>query len=188
MLSMWLVSSLGIKLVFGLDWNYALIAGACVTPTDPVLASSIIQGSFAESHIPLNVRYLLSAESAANDGLGLGFLMLPLYLSRISPPGKGLGMWLAKVMLYEIALSVLVGAVVGSVARVLLKLSQENRWTDKESILGFSIALALTVSGSLALLGMDDILACYVAGLALSWDQWMNRVLTLWFANRIVAN
>jgi len=70
------------------------LIASCVTPTDPVrlfelnlcgsyfncdsflyfdlliqiLANSIVQGSFAEKYIPINVRHLLSAESGANDG------------------------------------------------------------------------------------------------------------------------
>lgn len=40
----------------------ALALGACVTPTDPILASSIVKGKFAEEHIPVTVRDLLSAE------------------------------------------------------------------------------------------------------------------------------
>ena len=35
---------------------------ACITPTDPILASSIVKGRFAEEHIPEHVRDLLSAE------------------------------------------------------------------------------------------------------------------------------
>lgn len=39
-----------------------MVMGACVTPTDPVLANSILKGKFADEHIPLHVRLLLSGE------------------------------------------------------------------------------------------------------------------------------
>jgi NhaP-type Na+/H+ or K+/H+ antiporter len=60
-----------------------MVIGACLTPTDPVLANSIMKGKFAEAHIPLNVRLVLSAESGINDGLGTPFLFLAIYLMRI---------------------------------------------------------------------------------------------------------
>ncbi|KAI8907983.1 Sodium/hydrogen exchanger family-domain-containing protein [Gorgonomyces haynaldii] len=170
---MWVVSSLGVKAIFGFDWNLSFLIGACVTPTDPVLANSIVHGSFAEKYIPQNVRLLLSAESAANDGLGLAFVFIPLYLSRF-PIAEGIGWWFVKVVLYQVVMSCILGATIGTIALYLLKQSSQRKWIDKESILGFSIALALTVMGSLALLGSDDILACYIAGLALSWDKWFN--------------
>lgn len=173
MVMMWMVSSLGIKIIFGLSWTESFIIGACVTPTDPVLANSIIQGSFADAYIPVNVRHLLSAESAANDGLGLVFILIPLYLSRFQF-GEGIGLLFLKVIGYQIVISVIFGIVVGFMARTLLQIAHERHYIDKVSILAFSIALALTISGSLSLLGIDDILACYVAGVVISWDCWLN--------------
>ena len=38
-------------------------------------------GKFARRHVPLNLRQLLAAESAANDGLAYPFLTLALYLT-----------------------------------------------------------------------------------------------------------
>lgn len=66
MLAMWLVSSMGAKLIFGVSWTDAFVIGACVTPTDPVLANSVVRGAFAEAHIPPHVRLLLSAERLFN--------------------------------------------------------------------------------------------------------------------------
>ena len=64
MLSMWLISTLIIYTVFLQSFSLleSMILAACVTPTDPILASSIVKGRFAEEHIPEHVRDLLSAE------------------------------------------------------------------------------------------------------------------------------
>lgn len=35
---------------------------ACFTPTDPVLCISIVQGKFAEKHIPLRLRNMIQGE------------------------------------------------------------------------------------------------------------------------------
>lgn len=64
MLSMWLTSTLIIYTIFSYRINFleAMTMAACITPTDPILASSIVKGRFAEKHIPEHVRDLLSAE------------------------------------------------------------------------------------------------------------------------------
>lgn len=63
MLAMWLVSGLIMKLMLpGFSYLQALVVAACVTPTDPILANSVVKGRFAEKHVPIHVRDLLSAE------------------------------------------------------------------------------------------------------------------------------
>ena len=64
MLSMWIISTLIIYIVFNSTFNFleSSVLAACITPTDPILASSIVKGRFAEEHIPEHVRDLLSAE------------------------------------------------------------------------------------------------------------------------------
>lgn len=69
MLSMWITSSIIIYSLFKIIPNgksfsllESMTLAACITPTDPILASSIVKGRFAEEHIPEHVRDLLSAE------------------------------------------------------------------------------------------------------------------------------
>jgi NhaP-type Na+/H+ or K+/H+ antiporter len=50
-----------------LRWIDALLLGAVLSPTDPVLASAII----GRERVPARVRWLLNGESGANDGLAL---------------------------------------------------------------------------------------------------------------------
>lgn len=89
-------------------------------------------------------------------------------------PAQGVWLWLLKVVLYQVVLAILLGILIGTGARYLLKYSQKHKYIDKESLLSFSIALALAILGSLSLLGVDDILGAFTAGLALSWDSWIN--------------
>nr|CAG8633448.1 14559_t:CDS:10 [Entrophospora candida] len=44
-------------------WLGTLLIASSVTPTDPVLANSIIKGKYAEKYVPANVRDAISAES-----------------------------------------------------------------------------------------------------------------------------
>jgi NhaP-type Na+/H+ or K+/H+ antiporter len=76
-----------------------------LTPTDPVLVSAVISGPFAKKYVPDRVKYLLAAESAANDALGFCFLYIPFYFTRISPVGDALGWFLLKIVLYQVLFS-----------------------------------------------------------------------------------
>ena len=175
MLSMWLVSTLILYSVLGLSALEAFVIGACITPTDPVLSNSIVKGAFADMHVSVPLRLLLSAESAANDGLGWPFLLLPLYISRYASLGEGLGWWLLRSIIYQIGLSIVLGIVIGLASRELLKLVQRYKWSDQETILGFSISLSIFVVGLFSRLGIDEILGCFVVGLLISWDEWFNK-------------
>ncbi len=127
-----------------------------VTPTDPVLANSIIKGRFAEQYIAPHLRNLISAESGANDGFGYPFLFLVVYLLKYDH-GKATGVWFVNTWLYQIIFSTIYGLIVGLLARYLLKLAERNKWIDTESFLSFFLALALFTIGSCGLLGTDDL-------------------------------
>ncbi|KAJ3316592.1 hypothetical protein HDU76_001681, partial [Blyttiomyces sp. JEL0837] len=153
----------------------ALIISACLAPTDPVLANNIVKGKFAEKYIPEHVRLVISAESGANDGLGTPFLFLAIYLQRVASPGLAVGQWFYKIMLYQIGLSCLIGTLMAYGSQRLLKLAEKHGWIDKENILSFSISLALLIMGVVSLMGSDDILAVFIAGNVLTWDEWFNK-------------
>ncbi|KAF7553375.1 hypothetical protein G7Z17_g3657 [Cylindrodendrum hubeiense] len=180
MTCMWIATSL---LVWGLSGTssflHALAVGACVTPTDPVLSAVIVKGKFADQNIPKDLQNLIVAESGANDGLGYPFLFFALYLIKYvgsgatsSDAGDAMGLWFAYTWAYTIILSILYGAVVGWLAKELLHWAENRNYVDRESFLVFAIALALFVLGTCGLVGTDDVLACFVAGNAFTWDDW----------------
>ena len=51
-------------------------------------------GKFAQRHVPKNLRHILSAESAANDGLAYPFLTLAIYLTLESSHGVAITHWI----------------------------------------------------------------------------------------------
>ena len=94
------------------------MVGACLAPTDPVLANAVIKGKFANRYIPSHLRNLLSVESGANDGLGFPFLMLPVSLLMHSGAvGPALKEWFLVTWVYEITFSIVIGAVVGILSK-----------------------------------------------------------------------
>ena len=176
---MWLVSSLLVwAMVPNLPFLHALAVAACVTPTDPVLSNSIVKGKFADANIPKDLQKIIIAESGANDGLGYPFLFLALYLIRYNGSGgfegtkHGIGLWFGETWGYTILLSVIYGAAVGWTAKELLQFAEKRKFVDRESFLVFAIALALFITGTCGIIGSDDVLACFVAGNAFTWDDW----------------
>lgn len=84
----------------GVPFLVALLIGAVVTPTDPVVTTPIVTGSLAEEKVTEKVRHNLSAESGINDGLGYLFVMLPVLL--ITTPDQAWQELLTKVLLWEV--------------------------------------------------------------------------------------
>ncbi|KAI9742471.1 MAG: hypothetical protein M1818_004005 [Claussenomyces sp. TS43310] len=179
MIGMWTISAALIyAFVPHLPFLHALAIAACVTPTDPVLSNSIVKGKFADKNIPRDLQKIIIAESGANDGLGYPFLFFALYLIKYLGPGQegnagtAIGVWFYETWVYTILLSVIYGFTVGWIAKELLHWAEERNFVDRESFLVFAITLALFVSGSCGLLGTDDVLACFIAGNAFTWDDW----------------
>ncbi|KAG0648059.1 Na(+) H(+) antiporter 1 [Hyphodiscus hymeniophilus] len=179
---MWLASSLLIwGMVPNLSFLHALAVAACVTPTDPVLSNSIVKGKFADKNVPKNLQKIIIAESGANDGLGYPFLFFALYLIKYTGDGgagqsggaaKAMGLWFGETWGYTIILSVIYGATVGWIAKDLLHWAEEKKFVDRESFLVFAITLALFIVGTCGMIGSDDVLACFIAGNAFTWDDW----------------
>ncbi|KAI9815792.1 MAG: hypothetical protein M1827_002188 [Pycnora praestabilis] len=182
MTAMWICSSLIIwGLVPDFSFVHALAVGACVTPTDPVLSNSIVQGKFADKNVPKVLQRIIIAESGANDGLGYPFLFLALYLIKYTGAhGDGqtggasaaMGNWFGETWGYTILLSVLYGATTGWIAKELLHWAEDRKFVDRESFLVFAITLALFILGTCGMVGSDDVLACFIAGNAFTWDDW----------------
>ncbi|KAK5462617.1 hypothetical protein LTS15_002329 [Exophiala xenobiotica] len=179
---MWISASLLVwAMVPHLSFLHALAIGACVTPTDPVLSNSIVKGKFADKNIPKPLQKIIIAESGANDGLGYPFLFLALYLIKYTQDGgagqpggasKAMGYWFGETWGYTIILSVVYGIAVGWLAKEMLHFAEERKFVDRESFLVFAITLALFITGTCGMIGSDDVLACFVAGNAFTWDDW----------------
>lgn len=50
--------------------------------------------------------------------------------------------------------------------------SDNDSLIDRESFLAFGVALTMFTMGWVGIIGSDDILACFVVGNALTWDDW----------------
>ncbi|KAF8906575.1 Sodium/hydrogen exchanger family-domain-containing protein [Gymnopilus junonius] len=153
-----------------LNYISCLAISACLTPTDPIICAAIVGGKFARKHVPINLRQLLSAESAANDGLAYPFLSLSLYLTLDKTREAAITHWVLIGWLYQVILGIVLGAILGLLFSHLMKFSHRHGFIDRESYVAQYLALAIFITGVVSTIGSDDLLAAFAAGSAISWD------------------
>lgn len=163
--AMFLTSAVIIHYLTGIDWLFSLLIGAIVTPTDPVLAGTIITGEKAEQILPQRVIDTISFESGANDGLAFPFVMLSLLL--IENPGKAWQEWFTKTILWETGGAIVIGLLLGYLFGRLLEWCIKKNFTGKPAILAFSLSVGLFVLTALELIHVNSILAVFMSGLML---------------------
>lgn len=153
-------AGLGVALL-GLPLSLALLLGACLSPTDPVLASDVVSGGPAEEDLPEKTRQVLTEESGVNDGLAL-----PLVLLALAPV---IGHSLAGEALkagYQVLVATLLGAAIGAATAALLRSAEKRHDVEKPSELVLTLVLAVAVLGACRVLKTDGVLGVFVAGLA----------------------
>ncbi|EEA28623.1 Na+/H+ antiporter Nha1 [Talaromyces marneffei ATCC 18224] len=156
-----------------LSWLESLACAACVTATDPILASSVVgKGKFAK-RVPKHLRDLLSAESGCNDGMAFPFIYIALSIIKYRSHANEVALhWICNTILYECIAGAVYGFLVGYIARHMIKYAEKKNLIDRESFLVFYFVLALFCAGSGSTLGMDDLLIGFAAGVGFSNDGW----------------
>lgn len=172
----WLTSSLFIWLMFlkQLNWLDSLTCGACITATDPIIASSALKGRFGR-RVPKHLRDLLTAESGCNDGMASPYVLLALNLVRYRSAAEVTKSWICVTILYECLFGALFGFVVGYCGRRGVRYAHENNFIDRECLLAFYFVLALFCAGAGSMLGLGDSLVGFSCGIGFSNDGWFQR-------------
>ncbi|HEX2939548.1 MAG TPA: cation:proton antiporter, partial [Rhodopila sp.] len=171
MLAMWAASILVTWLTFGLMLGMPLLlcvlVGGTVSSTDPVLAAPIVSGSLANDMIPAALRNGITAESGANDGLALPFVMLPILLLHMSP-GAAMATWALSVIVWQVGIAVAFGVLAGWLSDRCIKWADRHYDVETTSVLGIVLALSLVCLSAMRMVGADGILASFVAGVVLN--------------------
>ena len=148
----------------GLPLGAAVLLGAILAPTDPVLASDVQVTNAADRD---RLRFGLSGEAGLNDGTAFPFVMLGLGLLGHHDLGLGGWRWIVVDVVWAIGGGFVVGGVLGyAVGSLVLYLRVHHREAiglDELLALGL-IALAYGVALSIHAYGFLAVLA---AGLAL---------------------
>lgn len=171
----WLVTALCVYLVVKTDFRTALIISACLAPTDPVLAASVLADSHFANRVPRRLRHMLSAESGCNDGVSFPFLFIGVYAILKPTISSAVKEWFISTILWQCALGLLLGFLIGHSANRVLRFSEAKEYTNTASLFVFYFLLAVFSIGVGSVLGLDDFLVAFGAGLGFAWDGWFAR-------------
>jgi NhaP-type Na+/H+ or K+/H+ antiporter len=163
---MWLMTSWGASLLLGLPLAVALLLGACLTPTDPGVASALVTGTMPNSMLPRRVRMSLQGEAAANDGLALPFVIFSGLLATM-PLQDALADFAVEAG-RQLGIAVVVGGAAGWLLMKVVDVAGVHRLSEEDWFPLAASALAATVLALSHLLGGTGVLAAFVAGLVFS--------------------
>lgn len=148
----------------GLPIGAAILLGAILAPTDPVLASDV---QVAHTGDRDRLRFGLTGEAGLNDGSAFPFVMLGLGLLGLHELGANGWRWVIVDIMWAVAGGLAIGWLLGMlVARLVLYLRREHREAvGLDDFLALGL-IALSYGGAL-LLHTYGFLAVFAAGLAL---------------------
>ena len=149
-----IVVALATRWLTGLSWTESFLVGALLSPTDPVLSSSVV----TNPRVPRLVRHSLNLESGLNDGLALPAVLA--LAASLSSHGHGFVWW--RFVLENLAFGFGVGGLVGFVAARLIP-----RVDGMRSL--FALGTAFAAYGLAVLLpNGNGLIAVYVCAIVLS--------------------
>lgn len=117
----------------------AVLLGAVIAPTDPVLASDVQVGPPREGHEP-ETRFALTSEAGLNDGLAFPFVNLAIVLAASGWAASGLTEWALVDVAWKIFAGLAMGAAIGRIVGWFV-----FRWCANSPIADGFMALALTL-------------------------------------------
>ncbi|CAM4103118.1 sodium:proton antiporter [Psychrobacter arenosus] len=153
---------------FGLSLGAAILLGAVLAPTDPVLASSIQVGP-PNSGGEDKTRFALTSEAGLNDGLAFPFVYLAIKIAEASSQGRVITSsllwdWFTHDVLWKIIAGVLVGIVVGKLVAKVVFSKKASETTLSQGYM--VIALTLLAYGLAEFVHSYGFISVFVAALA----------------------
>lgn len=130
----------------GFDLPAAILLGAVLAPTDPVLAADVQVGPPMEG-VNDNVRFALTAEAGMNDGMAFPFTWLAIALAAALPGTimQELTTWFFVDLIYKIASGIILGFGLGRLlAYLVLNVSEKSRVISlTDGFIGIAAALVI---------------------------------------------
>lgn len=158
-----LIAWVGVE-VLDLSLGVAILLGAVLAPTDPVLASEVqvVQPGDRD-----RMRFALTGEAGLNDGTAFPFVMLGLGVLGLHEIGPSALRWLLVDVLWAGVGGLAIGALLGTVVAVLI--SRVRVRADRVVILDDFVAIGLIglSYGAALLMHTYGFLAVFAAGLAM---------------------
>lgn len=153
--------ALAAKLLVGdLTWPEAFLVGFVLSPTDPVLTSSVV----SSKEVPRGVRQTLNLESGLNDGLALPFV---LFFVALATAERGGIVDVAGDLVLESFVGLAVGAVLALTAGKVL--DRLPGWAITRQYEGlYALGLGLAAFGVAEVVHGNGLVAAFVAGMGLA--------------------
>lgn len=171
----WASTALFAYFIFKTTVSAALIIGACLSPTDPVLAASVLSKSRFSDRVPRRLKHLLSAESASNDGVSFPFLYIGIVALNYGKAGDAVKEWFLVTVLWQCVFGIVTGVILGTLANRLLRFSHRRNFISEPSWVVFYLLLAILSVGIGSTLGSDDFLVAFGAGVGFGHDGWFSK-------------
>ena len=148
----------------GLSLGAAVVLGAALAPTDPVLASDVQVGPPGDEDEP-EPQFALTSEAGLNDGLAFPFVFLGLFIAGEGGTGW-VAEWLVADLVYAIVVGLALGAAGGYVTAAGLRELRERELLIPQLDGWLSISAVLAIYGATELVGAYGFLAAFAGGLA----------------------
>lgn len=154
--------------LLGLAPATAVLFGAIIAPTDPVLASDLQTSRPSKSDIS-KIRLGLTSEAGLNDGLAFPFTYFAIFLvTKGHSFNEWIGDWILVEVLYKIAAGVLIGFLTGwALYNIIFRMTSESQQSHMSRGI-LSMALTLLPYAITELLGGYGFIAALIAACAFS--------------------
>lgn len=150
------------KLMFdSFDWAAAFVLAAILTPTDAALGKPVV----TDERLPIRVRQTINVESGLNDGIMLPVVTVAVALLA-SQARAGQSGGVGRLLLEQIGLGLLAGAVIGWVGGRLLDYAVSKGWVEGIMRQLTTLAIGVGAFAFAELVGGNGFVAAFVAGLA----------------------
>jgi NhaP-type Na+/H+ or K+/H+ antiporter len=150
--------------IFGVQLGAAMLIGAVLAPTDPVLAGAV---AVREARDADRVRYGLSGEAGLNDGMAFPFVVFGLLWLNHGALGGWVALWALRYLLWAIPVALLIGYGLGRILGMFalwLRARERDREAPNNFLVMALICLSYVVAEQFHTWGF---LATFAAGLGL---------------------
>ncbi|RYG20413.1 MAG: sodium:proton antiporter [Chitinophagaceae bacterium] len=160
--------------VLNLALPSALLLGAVLAPTDPVLASDVQVGPPGQKR-KFETKFALTSEAGLNDGMAFPFIWLAILATGEGLNAQNLMNWVTKDFFYKILAGLILGLLCGKLSGYLV-FSVAKKYSLLKSTDGFlAFSLTLCVYALTETLGGYGFIAVFLSALTLrNYDKGHN--------------
>ncbi|MEO0924261.1 MAG: sodium:proton antiporter [Cyanobacteria bacterium J06643_13] len=155
--------------LLGMSWGAAILLGAILAPTDPVLASEV---QLAHTKDKNELRFGLTSEGGINDALAFPFVYFGIHALKDSNWNNWFKQWVLVDIFWAIAAGIAMGYVVAKAIIWLEHQLQRRKATDEVMIDFVALSAILLAYSFTELVNGYGFLAVFVAGLIMGHNYY----------------